>query len=84
MKRLKITRSKFYSIKRLAKMFKRSWIMKELNISGSTITKCVQCKSFKEFKEAGKTYGAGVRVLRLRYLFILVVIAVVLILLNLK
>ena len=86
MKRLKITRSKFYDIRRF---IKRGWDTRKdlcdiFEISPTTLSRIEHAKNFKEYKASGSIYGKGVKVLRKRYLFILGVIAVVLIILNLR
>lgn len=85
MKRLKITRSKFYAIRKAIKLgVTPKEVCERIDVVPSTITKILKAHNFKEYKEMGRVYGVGVKVLRKRYLFILIVIAVVLLILNLR
>jgi hypothetical protein len=84
MTRTFITRKKFYDIRREWKHTRvsRRDFCELFEIAKSTLTKILQARNFKEYKEMGGVYGKGVKVLRKRYLFILIVMVVVLIIIN--
>lgn len=85
MKRQMITIKKFYAIRKAIKLgITPKEVCERIDVAPSTITKILKAHNFKEYKEMGKVYGVGVKVLRKRYLFILAVIAVVLLILNLR
>jgi len=84
MKRQFVTRKKFYDIRRDAKNWKSvDYIETKYNISKTTILRVYNAHNFREYKEMGKTYGKGVKVLRLRYMFILFIIAIMAMFINL-
>lgn len=85
MKRLKITRSKFYAIRKAIKLgVTPKEVCERIDVVRSTVTKILQARNFKEYKEMGKVYGVGVKVLRKRYLFVLLVLVSILLFINLK
>lgn len=84
MKRIRITRSKFYAIRKAIKLgVTPKEVCERIDIVPSTITKILKAHNFKEYKEMGRVYGVGVKVLRKRYLFILAIMVVVLVVINL-
>lgn len=95
MKRIVVTRKKFYDIRRVYKDLvkrgmseyrpaRRLYLFKEFNMSPTTLTRILKAHNFQEYKASGNVYGKGVKSLRKRYLFILGVLVVVLVLLNIK
>lgn len=89
MKRVMVTREKFYDIRRMYKCYFR-WnknIRKELcknfEVSPTTLTRILQSRNFREYKASGQVYGKGVKVLRKRYMFILFIIAIMAMFINL-
>lgn len=84
MKRLKITRSKFYAIRKAIKLgITPKEVCERIDVVPSTITKILKAHNFKEYKEMGRVYGAGVKILRKRNLFILGVLVILLTVINL-
>lgn len=84
MKRIRITRSKFYAIRKAIKLgITPKEVCERIDVVPSTITKILKAHNFKEYKEMGMVYGVGVKVLRKRYLFILAIMVVVLVVINL-
>lgn len=93
MTRTFITRKKFYDIRRVYKQAQkigytvtqaRQKIISTIQISPSTLTKVLQARNFKEYKQLVNLYSRTMKKLKRRILFILAVIAVVLILLNIR
>lgn len=93
MKRIMVTRKKFYDIRRFFKEYTKDGhnsketrfvIIHGWMVSPTTLTRILKARNFKEYKASGQVYGKGVKSLRKRYLFILGVIAVVLLVLNLS
>lgn len=86
MKRQLITRKKFYDVRRIVKnaWYSNKYVLREAEISQTTLTRILKARNFKEYKQMGNVYGKGVKSLRKRILFILLVLVVVLILINNK
>jgi hypothetical protein len=91
MRRMFITRKRFYEIRRFYKRHYvevghikiRQHIVNAWDLSQSTLSRILMAKNFKEYKLSGNVYGKGVKVLRKRYIFILFLVGILALMLNL-
>jgi len=95
MKRIMVTRKKFYDIRRNFKALQmepwgrtpteaRAEVICFAEISPSTLTKVLQARNFKEYKQLVNLYSRTMKKLKRRILFILAVTAIVLLFINLS
>lgn len=85
MKRLKITRSKFYAIRKAIKLgITSKEVCERIDVVPSTITRILKARNFQEYKLLGNKYSRLMKKLKKRVLFILGVLVVLLVILNLR
>lgn len=84
MKRIMVTRKKFYDIRRTNKLsyYSLNGLSSLYNIDVSTVFRILKARNFREYKASGNVYGKGVKSLRKRYLFLLIVVLIVLVIIN--